>query len=302
MFTYCKFDGIDLGICRVGGPGLGNLLFPWARAIVAARRNGWIPVWPTWRQFKLGPFLRGEQDKRTYSNLFRPTEGYVWGLEKAKLMRALKTRGVSENVTEPQELDDDSIVVYAGMDGRFAPIWNDFSCVRNELFRIVRSEHLAFLSTDFRNTISVHVRLGDFQAYDDTQFSLGVTNMRVPIEWYVDVVNQLRAGKHNKVYIFSDADTAELRALLSLSNVQRITYGSAIADMLALSRSNILVGSNSTFSMWSGYLGQMPFVQPYGRDRDKSEKSVSNHAVAVDVGETLPDQFFSEIEQLGSLR
>ena len=65
-----KFSKIDLFDFRLGGPGLGNLLFPWARGVIFARKNN-IPVLsPNWKTFKIGTYLRSEKDKRTYNDLF----------------------------------------------------------------------------------------------------------------------------------------------------------------------------------------------------------------------------------------
>jgi hypothetical protein len=39
-----------------------------------------------------------------------------------------------------------------------------------------------------------------------------------------------------------------------------MSFGSAIADLWALSNANVLVASGSTFSMWASYLGRMPVI------------------------------------------
>ena len=60
----------SLGI-RIGGAGLGNMLFTWAKSIVYAKNNNLIFIPPTWNSLKIGPMLRGEFDKRFYNNLFK---------------------------------------------------------------------------------------------------------------------------------------------------------------------------------------------------------------------------------------
>src|SRR5689334_20396259 len=86
LYAYPRFSTLDLGFVRVLGPGLGNLLFPWARCVVACRDRHLIPVAPTWPQIKLGPWLRGELDKRTYAGLFLPRVGEVSGIRKMRLL------------------------------------------------------------------------------------------------------------------------------------------------------------------------------------------------------------------------
>src|SRR4028119_962252 len=50
--------------------GLGNMLLVWAQSAVFANINSLPIIAPTWGQLKLGPFLRGERDKRYYGNFF----------------------------------------------------------------------------------------------------------------------------------------------------------------------------------------------------------------------------------------
>ena len=93
-FAYPLFEKYDLGVVRLLGPGLGNLLFPWARAVVACDRDGLTLIDPTWPSIKVGPLLRGEADLRFYGSLFRPAPHSVSGLR--KLMLLLGSRRVSE--------------------------------------------------------------------------------------------------------------------------------------------------------------------------------------------------------------
>ena len=69
-YVYPKFDGIDLFIFRIGGSGLGNLLFPFFRALVHAKNNNLKIISPTFRSIKLGPYLRGENQKRSYNYIY----------------------------------------------------------------------------------------------------------------------------------------------------------------------------------------------------------------------------------------
>ena len=62
-----KFESIGI---RLGGAGLGNILFPWATALVYARNNNLQRIQTTWRNLKIGTLLRKERDKRMYMNLF----------------------------------------------------------------------------------------------------------------------------------------------------------------------------------------------------------------------------------------
>ena len=100
-----KYTFASLGILesigfRLGGAGLGNLLFPWARSLVYAKNNHSICISPTWRALKLGPLFRNEKDKRFYSDLF--IDSGISGLQKFYLLN------FSNNVK-----------IFKGMDGLF---------------------------------------------------------------------------------------------------------------------------------------------------------------------------------------
>ena len=99
MYIYPKFSGYDFGYFRILGDGLGNLLFPWARAVCISKRTNLRVIAPTWPQFKLGPVFRNEPDKRFYLNLFNHSESYVIGGKKIMALAGLS------KVTEGQLLN-----------------------------------------------------------------------------------------------------------------------------------------------------------------------------------------------------
>jgi hypothetical protein len=61
------------------------------------------------------------------------------------------------------------------------------------------------------------------------------------------------------IYIFSDGKEKELQPLLALG-AKLYRSGSDITDLLAMSAASILVGSNSTYSRWAVFLGNMPSI------------------------------------------
>ena len=73
LFVFPKFSQGDHFGIRLGGPGLGNLLFPFARAIIYSNKNNIPLINPTWPNIKVGPVLRNERDKRFYIDLFKTT-------------------------------------------------------------------------------------------------------------------------------------------------------------------------------------------------------------------------------------
>ena len=64
----------------------------------------------------------------------------------------------------------------------------------------------------------------------------------------------------------SDGSPEELQDLLRLDNCELVPPRSAIADILLLSRAEVLLASGySTFSMWGSFLGRMPTLYAPGK-------------------------------------
>lgn len=255
MYIFAKLGKYEFIFTRFLGSGLGNILFPWARSVLAAKKYSLQSIEPTWLNIRIGSIIRKETDLRLYSDLFVNTNNNVSGIKKFISLFFLKK--IPENELSHSDILKKGVVIFTGMQGFFQPIMHDYSFINNQLIQMTSQKHLMGLSFDFSNSISLHIRLGDFKVGKQT----------TPLAWFVDVVNLVRkySRPNLKVYIFSDGSDVELAPLLQLNNSQRLSFCSSIADLLALSRSNIFVGSKgSTFSMWASYLGRMPVIWPIG--------------------------------------
>lgn len=299
-FAYAKLGGRDFGLFRIQGSGLGNLLLPWARAVRACHRYGLRMITPTWPQLKVGPILRREADYRFYTGLFRVPAENLHGWR--RLWRLAFLPRAPEAALSPGEVEDggDRVFVFSGMDGFFEPLLSDHELIRRELIRMTLPSHLAGFERDFEHSISVHVRCGDFATANAESLRRGVDNMRLPIEWYVEVVDRLRAryDPPPAICVFSDGRDDELEPLLEIPGAKRLDFGSSIADMLALSKARVLVASASTFSMWASYLGRMPVVWYPGQLRQRLYSDRPHAEIEWGAGDEIPDTFFDAI-QLG---
>ena len=113
----------DFWLFRSPGPGLANLLFPISRAIAGVEKHGGLLLRPTIRQLKLGTFLRGEKDKRTYGGIFRHrTPG-----EFLDRTRAASLPRVDE--TEYRPGLSQTVVTYEGLGDFFRPLSRSRSAV-----------------------------------------------------------------------------------------------------------------------------------------------------------------------------
>lgn len=261
IYSYAKLSEVDLGLLRIGGTGLGNLLLTWAEFAVGTGKYGLIPIAPTWPQFKLGPLARNESDKRFYRDLFVKAPAEVGGIKKLKLLSTLPRIPAADfakgSCPRPLANSRGVLVEFDNAGALFGRILEDHAFVRSELLRITRAKHQIGLEHDFRQSISAHIRLGDFRAE-----SLGT-----PINWYARAITEVRRaiGSDLPVYVFSDGQDAELRPILNIPGTKRLGFGSSIADLWALSSADILIASGgSTFSKWAAYLGRMPVVYPPG--------------------------------------
>lgn len=229
--------GVDLGVVRLSGPGLANCLFMACHAYLDAIDLGLELVDPTWRKISIGPYLRGERDKRVYSDLF--THRGVSGLKKMWLLARMKV-GMAKDVH-----------IVPDISGYFIPLYGRHKEVKEYIDSITSPEAISLLQgVDLSNHIAVHVRLGDYNQ-----------SLRIPLEWYDGIINKLLEFDSTlRFALFSDGTDEELELLLRHPEVVRHFYGNAFADMTAISKCRMLVASDSTFSAWGAYLGQIPII------------------------------------------
>jgi hypothetical protein len=265
IYAYSRLSKSDFWFTRLGGDGLGNLLYNWARCLARADEHGWQLIWPTWRSFKPKNWRVNPYDHRLYADLFRPTARYLSGPGKPWVLATRRWVGEAEALASPPA--DGSVVQFRGMGGKFAPFLGQLELVRGELLAMTRPEHLAAYRAPRRPPVGIHVRRGDFLRLGDPAAMECMDNTALPIEWYVAALRAVRArvGETIPARVFSDGTGEELAELLAEPAVEREENGSAISDLLALSRSRLLIASGSTFSMWASYLHQVPTLWHPGK-------------------------------------
>lgn len=292
-YLYPRLSKIDLLLFRIGGSGLGNILFTYARAVVYAQKYDCKVIWPTWSSFKIGAYVRHEKDKRFYGDLFQNNSGYISGIKKAWVLL------IKHKITEEEFLNDPSadncVVELTGFKDCFAPIMQDYKTVKSNIEENLRKKNRRYTSFDTDNAICLHIRLGDFTRATWEDVLAGKHNSSIPVEWYAQMIHEVRriVGRNVKAYIFSDGEDSELQPVLSLENVERITFGNAISDMLALSRARLFIASGSSFSMWARYLGRMTTIMFPNQVKQQilQEKEETKEIVALDHIESYYDDY-----------
>lgn len=229
---------LDLGFIRIGGPGLANSLIISLRAYIFSIKNNTPLLNPTWGKLSIGPYLRCESDKRHYFNLFNPI-GISGFLKIYILFMSFFNKRV--------------LIKINTMDDCFSLIKENYFYSKEFLNKIIKKRDIQKIDVyDFSNVIGVHVRMGDFKF-------LGIN---APLDYYENLIIKIQKMYGNKYifYIYTDAQNEELENIFKISNVKRVFFGSALLDMLALSKSKLIIGSNSTFSAFAAFLEQKPII------------------------------------------
>ena len=246
-YVYPKLPAVKTSsFFRIGGYGLANCLYVYARAIAIANKYNLPIIKPTWFNLSLGPYLRREKDKRHYLGLI-DSHNEISGIKKFYLLNTLK------HVSEYDDFEpNDNIIIEVSQLGEyFAPIIPCHDIVSKYLYDHIEKKNLLLVEDfNFTNCIAAHVRLGDY-----------VPDRRVPLSWYKEkILSYLENTPNTTVLLFSDGRDEELKELLEISSVRRVFFGNSIADIVAISKCKFLIGSDSTFSAWGAYLGQVPSV------------------------------------------
>lgn len=250
LFHNPSLSAVDFGLFRTPGAGLGNLLFPILRAVIGREKRGGTLVYPTFAQLKWGPLLRGERDKRFYTNVARGRRLAEWG-------DWLRSRFDGPSVNEREAAPDmaNGVIQYTGLRDYFHDLASHQALVQRWYADNMRG---APVGDDY--DIAVHIRLGDFVA-DPTQ--TGDVNTRTSFDWYRGAIAEgaRRIGIANpRLLVFTDGSFDEVRDGLRMADLQFDESVHAAAAMERMSRASLIVTSRSTFSMWGAFLGNRPAI------------------------------------------
>lgn len=166
-----------------------------------------------------------------------------------------------------------------------------------------------------RLTVNLHIRRGDFFPTEGSRIR-GAERTMLPLIWYTGLCEKLVHAigrQHLQFVICSDGSTEEIDHVLSLTNGIHASAlpNSDVSDLLTCSRSDILICSISSFSMWAAFLGEplylwyrdnlVPegnrlvnrFVRDQGCYAPLTGGGSSVRGYAIDLEEELPDEFLA---------
>lgn len=234
------------------GTGLGNRLFPYARALLLARETGAELIEPSWFELRRGPIMREGQILGGLSP--RALLGKVWLYDNFRPERWVERPGSVRSVSG----DGNAFADLAGRD------------------RVILAHLVNRASDTVRAEIAVptppivlNVRLArDFkQAQSASDYRLKGA-IRSPVAFYAAGLEEARSwlGANSPAAIVSDGTDAELAPLLALPNVARFRSTRALSDLLFMARARFIVGTGgSSFSAWGAFLAQCEVVTIAGQ-------------------------------------
>ena len=251
LYHNPSLSSLDFGLVRTPGPGLGNLLFPILRAVIGREARGGTFVYPTSAQFKWGPLLRGERDKRFYTNVARRRSGAEW---RDWLRSRLGGPSVGERDPAAAAMTD-GVIQYSGVRDYFHDLAGHRALVRSWYAGNMRGGPAG---EDY--DIAVHIRLGDFLADPDRT---GDVNTRTSFDWYRRAIDEgaKRLGIANpRLLVFTDGSFDEVREGLGQGDLRFDESAQAAAAIATMAQARLMVTSRSTFSMWGAFLGDRPAI------------------------------------------
>lgn len=253
------------------GAGLGNEIFPWAKAIIGAEITGARVVEPSWRtsRYAFGDGLRGSvAETATHvraSTLSRRTEfrssDYLSSPHidyRQALQSAISDGVVSRGAT--------SLVHSSGMHGGYLGIYSAREQLRARLFSDADAARAIAAVSAARKvavTVGVHVRRGDFASTGG--LAPGAFNVATPAGWFASLVDSLgqQLSTPVQVVIASDSPSATFVGTQGSAGPPAMRPGrSPLADLGALSACDIVLPSISSFSMLSLFLGDSLYAWP----------------------------------------
>lgn len=242
---------------RISGDGLGNSFFAYFHSVVLAKTQHAQIITPPWLSLKPLRILAGRLRERSYWGTFRAHPDEIRGLHKLAL---LFRPALEYNVATQDEPLDNRLYRVTCKPFTFRSLHDHRQLIRDRLLAISVEQPPSGFSWGAGEYAAVHVRLGDFSTATPEQLHSGKSNLRIPLHWYIRVIDAIRSVAPGlPICVISDGSESALAPLVDRGGkISR--SGSDMGDLFALAGASLLVGSNSTYSRWAAFLGDMPSI------------------------------------------
>lgn len=293
-YVYPKFSSYEIPGLRFGGPGLGNLLFIWARSIIFANENHFQIISPTWPSLKIGPWIRNEKDKRFYGDLFKSINSDVRGIKK----QALLLFGKKTSLDDIKFASESSVILYDTFEMNFNGLVEYRDMLVSTIIDHLKNKNSFAKDFVADDAVNVHVRLGDFIS-NEKELNSGANNTKIPIDWYVETIEKIRKLVGNvHINVFSDGTDEEIEKLLELDNVERVNFGNSISDIIALSKSPLMISSGSSFSMWARFIGLSSCIAYPKQIKDRFLSDDEGFEVEIGFNDSFSEEVCEKIKKM----
>jgi hypothetical protein len=288
----------------VGRAGLGNALFPWARAELFARRSGARVLAPYWPGFRLGPYVRREPEKRHYSAFFRAAH-HSFGFSRfavGALGQRISERQLNCISTDIAQRYWPCIVEFSGIVDLFAPLLGEHNFIRKQLWNMTKGRLRSRGEQYGGLFIAFHVRRGDITRQGFTRDQLKQVNQYTPISWFISMARAVRceeAYRSTPIIIFTDGSPEEVAEICAIEGVHLHQRRQAIMDLWTLTHAKLLFASGfSTFGMWASFLNGMPTIYAPGKIQQFVQTGREN-ALEIELAEDehIPANVVASIEK-----
>ena len=252
--------------------GLGNLLLIWARARLLAELNNLSMVTAPWWGVRWGAWLRNERKKRMYIGYFKESSWVQRLMIKIYYIGAIIVKDPEVKKIKEEEVTGRKLFLFnkvSTSNDIFSEIREHRDFIRDEIYKILSPLLLQKMSSFEVPVIAVHIRRGDFK----------IGNQITPGSFFTDCISSIRTvcKEDWPVTVFTDADHTEIAEILQLPQVKLAEDKPDILDILLMSKSRVIVLSqSSTFSYWGAFLSDAIVLKP-GDDWQKNLRSSSTN-------------------------
>lgn len=111
------------------------------------------------------------------------------------------------------------------------------------------------LRLKYTHLVGVHIRQDDYVSFDTGNFYFSFSEVRKILDEYL---NFIKRNVNETVFVICSDDPIEASYFTGLNIA--LPNGNAIEDLFTLSKTDIIIGSNSTYGAMASYLGNIPMV------------------------------------------